>query len=502
MISRFLNWMFGRDSNAGQPLSGERVSKHGVAPSNVGEVKMAVRRGKAIREKSSDEKHKVSVRTKKAKQSEDPLPRRTTKDDRGTGGPMPDPLDLDIGLDIGTSCSKAVIGNRELNEQVAVPINGGRTLAGFLLPTRVYIADGEYSLDETDGAVVRRNLKIRLIHGGNGTAAGDTICDLAAFTALTLRRILEWHSEKASAKHGRRLVSWNLNVGLPSKGSVNDPFEAVYRRIVGAAVTSVPGDQPITLQSISAALAEASESEWLPDERIHYYPEAAAQLASLIFSPHRPEGCLLVVDVGAGTLDVSTIRIGGSNSGTRCAFHCCEVAPLGVHFLHLARGGQIPDRRDLSAFARLIESIPADDGTKAMPSVRASSVPSRFQERCKEVILKNVVKYRNHLKAAHISRTYRPWHAGLPYVLSGGGRRDEYFQTLLSTDLGQWLETVCSEWDPLITGPRRGLMLQPFPPPKAFTPRILVADFDRFSVAHGLSLGVDNLMQVTQAKIN
>jgi hypothetical protein len=330
----------------------------------------------------------------------------------------------------------------------------------------------------------------------------DAVHELAAFAALALRRILEWHSSAASAAHGKRAVSWSLNVGLPSKGSANDPFETIYRRIVEAAVTLVPGSTPITQEAVVAAVAGECEADWLPHSRIHYYPEAAAQLASLILSPHRPEGCLLVVDVGAGTLDVSTIRIGGNATGARCSFHFCEVAPLGVHFLHLARSGQFAGNGDMTAFERLVQTIPIDDGVTAMPIAGAAIPNPQFQERCREVVVGNVVRYRNHLKAAHMSRTFRPWPAGLPYVLSGGGRRDAYYERLLNTDLPRWLETVCSEWDQTQTGgSQRRLMLRPFPIPKAFLPRSLTSDFDRFSVAHGLSLGVENLIHVAQARV-
>ena len=75
-------------------------------------------------------------------------------------------------------------------------------------------------------------------------------------------------------------------------------FASVYRRMLRAAAFMTPGETPITKEFAqrSLALQEVGES-WLPDTRLNTFPEAGAQLASLILSPHRPSGCLLVVDV-------------------------------------------------------------------------------------------------------------------------------------------------------------------------------------------------------------
>jgi len=507
MISRFLSWLFGASSSGhgsnwdpdGEKEGGGEPRVPSAAPAESAANGESL---KSIRDGSPPIAREMPAGEIRAKKSvEQKLPSGPV-----AKPPTNEPLDLDIGLDVGTACSKAVIGNRELNEHTAVPINGGRNLAGYLLPSRVYLDAGSYSLVGTPGAVTRTNLKIRLIHAGiratHPSEAGP-IHDLVAFTALTLRRILEWHSEKLAPNQFGRVVSWNLNVGLPSKGNANDPFESIYRQIVGAAVILAPGKSPITQELITATLAQPRDADWLPHGHIHYYPEAAAQLASLVFSPHCPAGCLLVVDVGAGTLDVSTIRIGRNATEAQCNFNFCEVAPLGVHFLHLARSGQVARNLDHAAFSRLIETIPNDDGDGAMSGKRAALPPAHFHEHCKEVIMKNVVRYRRHLQNKHVKkRGFMPWTDGLPYVLSGGGCRDPYYQKLLNADLPQWLETVCSEWQSFSGMPKRGLQLRSFPAPKAFAPRVLATDFDRFSVAHGLSLGVENLMRVSQTRID
>lgn len=405
------------------------------------------------------------------------------------------PIDLDIGLDLGTSCTKAVLGDREANKQLAIPLNGGGNLAGYLLPTCVHISGGVYSLDAAKGGSTRRGLKMRIMraaHAGS-EVEHEALCDFAAFAALALRRILAWYAASVASTHPNREPVWHLNVGLPSRGGPNDQFGRIYRRLMRTAVNLAGDEGPITVQRIGALLEKTPAAAWLPDVRLNTFPEAGAQLASLVLSPHRPNGCLLVVDVGAGTMDISTIRVGGDATRGRCIIHCSEVAPLGVHYLQLARKGEWSAT---GIAPEALESLPEDDGVHAIKAGRRSEVPAAFIERCKQSILPTVTRYRLKLRRAHESEAFRPWSSGLPFVLSGGGRRDQFYQHLLQHDLEKWLTTVVSEWDSAFCERRKGLNVQRFPEPRSFAPRSLLPDFDRFSVAHGLALGVDGLMEM------
>ncbi len=411
------------------------------------------------------------------------------------------PIDLDIGFDLGTSCTKVVIGDREANRQTAIPLNRGRDLRGYLLPTRVYLKAGTYSLDPFAGGAEKSGLKIRLLGtAGKGHVDDEEVlCDLAAFSALVLRRILNWYDRNLAAKHPNREPIWHLNIGLPSPGGSDDRFAPTYRRLMRVAVALAPGDAPILYDEVARLIktAEGVDTSWLPVVRMNTFPEAGAQLASLILSPHRPTGCLLVVDVGAGTMDISTMRIGGDVTSARCTLHVCEVAQLGVHYLFLARHGFGPDDQ---LTPEMLAKIPPDDGIRSLPHQGLPISPPEFVSRCKESILPVVTKYRSLLKKSHVSPAFKPWVNGLPYVLSGGGHRDPFYQNLLESQLEAWLQTVASEWADTPNAKRhRGLVNQSFPLPRSFAPREMAPHFDRFSVAHGLSLGADGLMEIGRA---
>ncbi len=405
------------------------------------------------------------------------------------------PIDLVIGLDVGTSCTKAVLGDPEAPAQIAIPLNGGQGLEGYLLPTKVFLRNGIYSLSAAHGADLCSNLKMRLMQSALRKERADpkTVAHLTAFVVITLRLVLDWYDRELAPDRANRTPVWHLNVGLPSKGGTDDEFAKLYDRILRAAVSLVRSDAPtLSLTQVQSALdAPCEGTAIVPHDRIGAFPEAGAQLASLIQSPHSPDGCLMVVDVGAGTLDVSMLKVTTSAAVERCTFHHCKVAPLGVHYLHLARSGISSID---TATGRVMKYLSEDNGVSGIGDGSAEG-PQDFIAKCKSTILPVVVGYRKSLKDSFLG-FLRPWPDGLPYVLSGGGHRDAFYQELLSVHLVSWLEPVCSEWT------RNKLIRKNFPPPRSFSPKHLLADFDRFSVAHGLSLGRDGLMDIRSAQMD
>ena len=412
-------------------------------------------------------------------------------------GPL---IDLVIGLDIGTSFTKAVLGETDRDIQEAVPLNDGSDLDGYLRPTEIYLQNGSYQLKRSPGMTELRNLKIQVLHA-HKRGREAPLNALTAYVALVLRMILDWHREKYARKHSGRGAAWSLNVGLPSHGEAMDGLSKTYRKVVMAAARLADHREAVTEALVSQALndSHAPAPRWIADSNIDFYPEASAQLASLVRSAHCRQGPLMVIDVGAGTLDVSTLCVGTDAHEARISFHYCRVANLGVDFLHLAREGYLWDQTDDAQFHALLAKLPPP--RNGAPRAARHETPPDFEIRCKEVLLSTVTKFRKALKVAHVDGVaYGPFRAGLPYVLSGGGCSDPYYKTLLQQKLTDWMFTLCREWEdnPAARRHHNQAMIQTtFPVPPRFNPQDLGRlHFDRFSVAHGLSLGTENLMTI------
>jgi hypothetical protein len=237
-------------------------------------------------------------------------------------------VDLMLGVDFGTSCTKVVIGDHGWKGQsYAVPVgSGGNGLDRFLRATQVKA-----------GRNPETNLKMRLMEAPDSPEVRDLV---AFYVAGIIRNSLQWFSTDGPRQYAGRTPVWSLNLGFPAKQIEGGSLVQAYREIGEVAARLGTSDLPLNLDAVRS-LRDSSEifssSRLIPSERIELYPEIAAQLAGYINSPYRAQGNLILIDVGAGTLDVSTAILHGNDEEDVMSFHFCEVGPFGALKLLEAR---------------------------------------------------------------------------------------------------------------------------------------------------------------------
>jgi hypothetical protein len=255
----------------------------------------------------------------------------------------------------------------------------------------------------------------------------------------------------------------------------------------------------------------------LPDDRIHFYPEIAAQLAGYINSPFRQHGPLLLIDVGAGTMDVSTLIVHGNAQQDVVSFHVCEVKPLGALRL-LDR--QIAALRPLPGIRLKVELLDFQDTLRPVPE-RLSDIAENtsgaarrsfdqtsegFAEEVIRSALSCLTRFRMRQREAHTNANYDPWEANLRFFLTGGGARSAFFRHhLVGGPLEQNLAPF-TRWHReaqrrLQHGQGFRVERLPLPGKLLHFPKNLHPEFDRISVAHGLAFGGPNLMKITRSPL-
>lgn len=416
-------------------------------------------------------------------------------------------VDLVLGIDLGTSCSKVVIGDHGwLGQSYAVPIGmRGGGLERFLRPTRVDV-----------GQRVEANLKMRLM-------ANPESAEIRAFVALYLagviRDSLQWFSSEGSRRYADRKLVWSLNLGFPAKQIEDGPLVAAYKHVANLAARLGGSDLPLNLAALESLRdnPERDSSRCLiPSSRIAMYPEIAAQLAGYVNSPYRAQGNLILVDVGAGTLDVSTAILHGNDDEDVVSFHFCEVGPYGAMKLLEARmaaldavqPGAVQIRLDdyQSGIAPTPESAALILGRRGPVSRKFSNafeaVSQEFAEKAIGLGLSCATRFRKLQRDVHANRSFEPWPGHVRFFFTGGGSRLGFYrhhfiegpfeQTL--TRFTRWRETPR---DRRLN--QQGLRLEPLPVPPDLQglPDEIAVDFDRLSVAHGLAYGSENLMKIT-----
>jgi hypothetical protein len=413
-------------------------------------------------------------------------------------------VDLVIGLDLGTSCSKVVIGDPSWKDKAyAVSLHGaGQSLSDFLSPTRLA---GE------------SNLKMRLMDDPSSIQNRDLV---ACYLAKVLQDSCAWFLQKAPPDYRRRDLRWSLNLGYPGKSIGSTALADAYRQVAktASALAALP-DHPSLETAAKVRCGEVTPVP-LTGNRIELYPEIAAQLAGYVSSPYRHRGNILLIDIGAGTLDVSTLILHGDNERDVVSFHVCEVVQLGVLRLLEKRLMALQSidpscvRCSLAEFQggtratpeKLMELVPHPSPELATAFSRTSE---EFSLEMMSVALRCLVRFRQRQRATHRNPGFDPWGPTLRFFLTGGGCRSPFYRSQLAEGpLEARLAANYTRWETEAARRRslgQGLRLDSFPvPPRLLSfPSVLRADFDRLSVAYGLALGggpdgdSGNLMKIT-----
>jgi hypothetical protein len=439
-------------------------------------------------------------------------------------------VDLMIGFDLGTSCSKVCIGDSMDGKQYGVSFQTSAHGVGkYLFPSRFYEGTGGVSLTSTTEATLVSNLKLRLIDAvANETDITVAETDLAIYVALILKHTLAWYEQERANDHRSRPRCWWLSMGFPAKRVDNNPkLHQAYQRFVGAAIQAVNSGEaisrPVIQRCLTASLSIRNGTGILAMERVNYYPEIAAQLAGYAYSRYRTAGPMVLIDVGAGTLDISTLILHQRDHEDFCSFQFCEVAPLGAfrlyQHLHQALAAVSPHT------VEPLVSIGADQNWRAPesaseylrpPSVVTAllkkaflSTRENFSQSCLERALENFACFKRYLDEPFKIEGQRPpaFRQKVNIILSGGGSRAHFYRELFPKSLeARVLKNGLTLWhlDPahrIMDGQgfhSRHLMK----PDKFFVNGVPDEDFDRLSVAHGLSLSAETILQITAKEMS
>ena len=407
-------------------------------------------------------------------------------------------VDLILGVDLGTSCTKVVIGDPGWQDKFfAVPFapaDGG--ISAWFNPTRFG---------------PEANLKMRLMNDPELEHVRDL---LACYLAEVINHSRSWFDSNRPADYRGREIHWSLNLGFPDKAVDDLPLAVAYRSIARVAVLLASRSEAPSMELATRLRLHGSDDKpFIPSGRIELYPEIAAQLAGYVNSPYRQPGPLLLIDVGAGTLDVSTIILHQDHTQDIVSFFFCEVEKLGVLRLYEARQNVLGSIRPGSVKFPLDHfqdgSLPVPESLREM--VKQSSVDledgfqrvsGAFAERIVGVALSCLQRFRICQKEIHASVNYDPWGKTLRFFLTGGGCRSAFYRDQLANGPLEEQLAPKTSWHReahLRLADNQGLRLEPLPMPDNLQnfPSSLSRHFDRLSVAYGLAYGGENLMRIT-----
>jgi hypothetical protein len=414
-------------------------------------------------------------------------------------------VQLVIGLDLGTSTTKVVIGDPDRKRFFAVPFFPGSDNP-YLVSTAIKeVVSGNLIIDTGNDARIQRNIKLMLMQEDSP----HNLALVAGYVAQIVRYSINWFVAAHSDEYRGIGFFWTMALGLPVDSARQRDLEERFRLAAIAGAQCAISIWPIQMDMISRTVAKVKlelAEQFLPENSSSFeelgtesgivvvVPEIAAQVVGLYKSRRwdvkRPISFLM--DIGAGTVDAAVFSLVDpmvSDKDLRfCAFSC-QVSELGIVNLHQSRVDWLLEKlpqdihcreqivdfldrlRDLKGFSL---TIPAsiDDYLNCTKIVRGDDkgVPDdSYLFELRKKIVGDVL-----VKGKQKNESNSTW-VNLRTLVAGGGSRSEFYKG--------FIQSVSSE---------TSFKLQTEPmekPDNLDAPGLPLNEYDRLSVAYGLAQG-------------
>lgn len=382
-----------------------------------------------------------------------------------------------LGLDFGTAFTKAVVrwSGRHYAVDWSDAVEGEDR---HLLASAFSEApDGQCVLGarHESGWLVHEGIKLQLL-SSTPTTSDDSMVNAVVFIALAFRHVHGWL--RRTSRETANGMRWRLHVGLPARSWDDDATTERFKLVAQAArvLACAPG-----LATRVGALEALRMTKQIDRPAVDVLPEFACQLYSYLLSPERGEDLHALVDIGAGTLDVSYFNVFVKDGEPLLPIFASAVEALGVHYLIAALSG----RAGRSVWADGESSLSDEEVGRKL-----DCLPGEVSNR-RSLYLSSVAGVFNEATcAARAVYPTSPAVQGKDHVrlfLCGGGSR--------VSSLRKRFERIATE--------SARLMGIKFQVSELVKPRDMVGQldsgFDRLSVAYGLSQNAANIGQVMRS---
>lgn len=410
--------------------------------------------------------------------------------------------ELVIGLDFGTSSTKVVIADRAMNTAYAVPFMESVGLSSYLLPSALVESDGGVYALYGEGER-HADLKLAMLARSDDLASCARVC---AFLALVIRSARAWLFETKHEQYLRADILWTLALGQPADQAASASFQRHYEHMAEVAWYLAGKAGPIDVKSAEAAWVRREQVDVGDELEVCPMAEVSAQVHGFVSSSHfdvRQPNIYLLVDVGAGTVDATLFHVEKERDGTvSFSFFTHSVEPLGVANLNRHRLNwwllQLGATRDTlvtsdADTASRIQTLMDGLGRLRLPTEYRGRYPEQYGSYVKGVgvSLEGGARspdddfhgqVRNQVAGRVLHAAWRQQLLtqdavkDMPFFLCGGGARHSLYAALRTT----LQKTPNCTW---LRAKPRALTL----PSNMVAPGVSSADFDRLSVAYGLS---------------
>ena len=393
--------------------------------------------------------------------------------EESNGDSATDELNINLGIDFGTSSTKVVARFPYEPGQPTIAIPAPlpcRVLDNpHLWRTVLWLKDdGSIFMWPIEDSTVFDTLKQDLVVGRvNSSRFRESAVErvhheqtATAYLAYVIRYVRGWLRKNQAQAFRNRSPVWRYNIGMPTDSYDKPMIAELYRRVAAAAVVLADLGLPIAADSTELTLndsqtIQAGQSiEFTEEAGIAVVPEAAAEMTSFAKSERRAEGLYMMIDVGAMTLDVTTFTLHANQQQGKdpiYSFMAANIQPLGVESCYWFQN----------------RGKSKDD----------------FSQQCKHTLTWVIES----TKKSRVPDSDR-WEPGerFPIFLAGGGANHHLHRTIVES-LDSWMKQYTRN---------DGIRLAPPEPPKTLDGAGFNLDYGRMGVAWGLSFDFSEIGEI------
>ena len=404
-------------------------------------------------------------------------------------------VDLTIGLDWGASCTKCIVRARYEQGDPAYVIDFGDlgfTDAPHLLPSRFFLTCGDSRnisfFDPDRTAEVIDATKFALLDESlDPGQAKDHQIRAVLYLAYAIRLIIKSWSDNWKNLYTGRVPYWSLNVGIPAAKMDESFIVKRFRQVALAAWRlSQNKNDNIDIHLAEANLNHVINEGYAASNDINVVPEVAAQVATYAQSSFRKDGLHALVDVGAATMDTAMFVLRrDENDDDVYSILSAKVDPYGAYQLHKTRHKSVRKHTGSQSESFSIMDIVPNDYLAYYPSDCSLDLSKHIESLLFDIdnFFVSHAKRSMHHVLHDVRKDKYPnapeWKLGILFFYSGGGSHVNVYQKARN-NLSYW-------WD------EHASCVHPFDFRELQVPDNLhwknsAGDFDRLSVAYGLSL--------------
>lgn len=388
-------------------------------------------------------------------------------------------LEVRIGLDFGTAFTKVVLGIG--NDFYAIPFKKFSIVDKFLLPSVLYLDENQNChLGDRHINKTLSNLKDRIILSEFEDLALDVehLCSIIFYLSLVLQQTRYQFMHDHWDQYNEKYLVWNLNVGMPTENVSDSEKKDLYLELSRLAWLYSLNEGPLNFDLFKEPAVDKETLENILEGRIDVYPECDALLLSYEKSIEYREGHHILIDIGAGTTDVSYLNVFEDEDEMKHVVFDKSVENNGsAIFLEF-----LSKQANTDHMWNRQNNFPDDDSLKEILNLDDTSL-----DEYKKIFLK---KYSQQLTTVYANASHN--HVGwrdrrrlesneirLAYILTGGGSKIELYKdtTKVFADSRRFL---CEKLH--------------LPKPTNLSPESISEDtYQRLIVAYGLAWSVFDL---------